>query len=120
MARCARGTHTKDSCGNVQSRHSSEPFLHPLEPVLQADAVQVSARGVAVPDADALALQGARVRAAADEPQQLFHHACRPCTQPSYHELCQSRKVGRAYGWGLMFSTHGVLSAGLAFIMSAF
>ncbi len=45
-------------------------------PVLQADAVEVLARAVAVPDVYAALLQLLRARGAADEPQQLLHHAC--------------------------------------------
>ena len=45
-------------------------------PVVQANAVQVLAGSVAIPDANALLFQHTGISASADEPQQLLCHTC--------------------------------------------
>ncbi len=52
--------------------------------MLHADAVQVLAGAVAIPDAHALLLQHTRISASADEPQQLLCYTC----PPNAHLLC--------------------------------
>ena len=67
------------TAAHLARRSDHEPgqeFKSNSVPMLQADAVEVGTRAVAVPDANALALERACVGAAADEPQQLLSHPC--------------------------------------------
>ena len=77
----AQETPCKGACPHTRTRASARSGE---APVLQANAVQVLAGAVAIPDPHALLLQHTRISASADEPQQLLCHTC----PPNAHLLC--------------------------------
>lgn len=71
----AQEPHCRGACPHTRTRASAKSRE---APVVQANAVQVLAGAVAVPDAHTLLLQHTRISASADEPQQLLCHTCPP------------------------------------------